>query len=95
MWHVDKYKITFKLFINYRRISRGPAVEKHWSEPPKFAKGGFRWNGRRKILFFVKDVNLLDKKKVQTQVTKKIQKIMYGRRYKYLMDCMAVCKTLS
>jgi len=24
MWHVDKYKITFKLVINSRRISRGP-----------------------------------------------------------------------
>jgi len=29
VWHVDKYKITFKLVINSRRISRGPAVEKH------------------------------------------------------------------
>ena len=24
VWHVDKYKITFKLLINSRRISRGP-----------------------------------------------------------------------
>ena len=24
VWHVDKYKITFKLVINSRRISRGP-----------------------------------------------------------------------
>jgi len=24
MWHVDKYKITFKLVINSTRISRGP-----------------------------------------------------------------------
>jgi len=37
VWHVDKYKITFKLVINSRRISRGPvpgrgpAFEKHWS----------------------------------------------------------------
>ena len=31
VWHVDKYKITFKLVINSRRISRGSAVEKHWS----------------------------------------------------------------
>jgi len=36
VWHADKYKITFKLVINSRRISRGPvpgrgpAVEKHW-----------------------------------------------------------------
>ena len=29
VWHVDKYKVTFKLVINSRRISRGPAVEKH------------------------------------------------------------------
>ena len=35
VWHVDKYKITFKLVIKSRRISRGPvagrgpAVEKH------------------------------------------------------------------
>ena len=35
VWHVDKYKITFKLVINSRRISRGPVsgrgpvVEKH------------------------------------------------------------------
>jgi len=29
VWHVDKCKITFKLVINSRRISRGPAVEKH------------------------------------------------------------------
>jgi len=29
VWHVDKYKIIFKLVINSRRISRGPAVEKH------------------------------------------------------------------
>jgi len=34
VWHVDKYKITFKLVINSRRISRGPAVEKHWSILP-------------------------------------------------------------
>jgi len=46
VWHVDKYKITFKLVINSRRISRspvylmpgpgtgrGPVVEKHWSRP--------------------------------------------------------------
>jgi len=25
VWHVDKYKITFKLVINSRKISRGPA----------------------------------------------------------------------
>jgi len=39
VWHVDKYKITFKLVINSRRTSRGqdpvpgrgPAVEKHCS----------------------------------------------------------------
>jgi len=24
VWHVDRYKITFELFINYRKISRGP-----------------------------------------------------------------------
>jgi len=24
VWHVDKYKIRFKLVINSRRISRGP-----------------------------------------------------------------------
>jgi len=24
VWHVDKYKITFKLVINSRRIYRGP-----------------------------------------------------------------------
>ena len=30
MWHVDKYRITFKLVISSRRISRGPAVEKHY-----------------------------------------------------------------
>jgi len=24
VWHVDKYKITFKLIINSRRISHGP-----------------------------------------------------------------------
>jgi len=24
VWHVDKYKITFKLVINSTRISRGP-----------------------------------------------------------------------
>jgi len=24
VWHVDKYKITFKLVINSRRISRWP-----------------------------------------------------------------------
>jgi len=36
VWHVDKYKITFKLVINSRRTScglvpgRGLAVEKHW-----------------------------------------------------------------
>ena len=24
VWHVDKYKITFKLIINSRRTSRGP-----------------------------------------------------------------------
>ena len=35
VWHVDKYKITFKLLINSRRISRGPAVEKHWSSAPE------------------------------------------------------------
>jgi len=28
VWPVDKYKITFKLGISSRRISRGPAVEK-------------------------------------------------------------------
>ena len=33
VWHVDKYKITFKLVINSRRTSRGPAVEKHWAIP--------------------------------------------------------------
>jgi len=26
VWHVDKYKITFKLVINSRRISRGPVI---------------------------------------------------------------------
>ena len=26
VWHVDKYKITFKLVINSRRISRGPGI---------------------------------------------------------------------
>ena len=37
VWHVDKYKVTFKLVINSRRTSRGPvtdrgpAVEKHCS----------------------------------------------------------------
>ena len=31
VWHVEKYKITFQLVINSRRISGGPAVEKHWS----------------------------------------------------------------
>jgi len=43
VWHVDKYKITFNLIINSRRIlaawynlcqglvpGRGLAVEKHW-----------------------------------------------------------------
>jgi len=30
VWHADKHKITFKLVINSRRISRGPSVEKHW-----------------------------------------------------------------
>jgi len=29
VWHVDKYEMTFKLVINSRRISRGPAVDKH------------------------------------------------------------------
>ena len=30
VWYVDKYKITFKLVIHSRRISRGPVpVEKH------------------------------------------------------------------
>ena len=29
--HIDKYKITFKLVTSSRRISRCPAVEKHWS----------------------------------------------------------------
>jgi len=24
VWHVDKYKITFKVVINSRRTSRGP-----------------------------------------------------------------------
>jgi len=37
VWHVDKYKITFKLVINSRIIfcsqvsGCGLAVEKHWS----------------------------------------------------------------
>jgi len=26
VWHVDKYKITFKLVINSRRTSRGPVL---------------------------------------------------------------------
>jgi len=30
VWHVHIYKIKFKLIINSRRTSRGPAVEKHW-----------------------------------------------------------------
>jgi hypothetical protein len=47
----------------------------------------------------VKDVNFLDKKKkkqTQTQldVTKKIQKIMYGIRYKDLVDSIVVCVKL-
>ena len=29
VWHVDKYKITFKLVINSRRISHGPGIHKH------------------------------------------------------------------
>jgi len=42
VWLVDKYKITFKLVINSRRISHGPiylmpgcgpAVEKHCHTP--------------------------------------------------------------
>jgi len=43
VWYVDKYKITFKLVINSRRISRGqgpvlgrgPAIEKHCSMRPE------------------------------------------------------------
>ena len=44
VWRVDKYKITFKLVINSRRISRGPvsgrgpAVEKHWFRPNAFGR---------------------------------------------------------
>jgi len=52
VWHVDKYKITFKLFINSRRISsrpaiidvkspvpgRDPAVEKNCSTLPRLGR---------------------------------------------------------
>jgi hypothetical protein len=35
VWHVDKYKITFKLVIDHWSQgpvpARGPAVEKHWA----------------------------------------------------------------
>ena len=48
MWHVDKYKITFKLVINSSRISRGPAVEEHCCKLPSFwRKQDLR--GRRNI----------------------------------------------
>jgi len=36
VWHVDKYKITFKLFIKSRRIPRGPVLEEHWSRELSF-----------------------------------------------------------
>jgi len=32
VWDIDRYKITFKLVINSRIISRGPAFKKHWSK---------------------------------------------------------------
>ena len=35
VWHVDKYKITIKLVINSRRISRGP----YWCEGPVRGRG--------------------------------------------------------
>ena len=31
VWHVDKYKVTFKLVISSKRISRDPTVEKQCS----------------------------------------------------------------
>ena len=38
VWHVDKYKITFKLVINYRRISCGPAWY-NWCQGPVPGRG--------------------------------------------------------
>ena len=42
VWHVNKYKITFKLVISSRRICRGPEVEKHCTTQPLFPYRTFR-----------------------------------------------------
>ena len=49
VWHVDKYKITFKLVINARRKSRGPAVEKRRSRKLVSEEALAHWKLLRQI----------------------------------------------
>ena len=60
VWHVDKYKITFKLVPNSRRISRGPV---NWCQGPVPGWETLVWREREKRMLSVNCSRCVEKQK--------------------------------